>query len=441
MDGCVGREKELEFLTDLWGKVPVSCAVCGRRHLGKTALMREFTRDKDYIYISGTHGLRSDNLEEINRSLSRFSGKRERVSDISGLFPRIKEVCGSRKVVVILDQLGELSENFEELNAYLRGFVNREMGSTRIMLVACDSDNSLFGRFYYTLELKPLGYLECKGFHPGYTPMQHLIAYAVAGGTPAYQHQFGEGDPMGVIRGQMFNHMSVFSLEAEGMVYSEAMSQAGCTKVLSAIAGGAESIRQISARTGFSSSYCTKMVEDMEHKGLLSSEVSSGASRRAVYSIRSNMLSFYYHVVYRHAHMAEFGTPEEVFAMAEGDFDAYMESAFKSVCMDYVARIFDYKFIGRVRKKDDTVDDVIDFIASVSDQKKDRVVVASCRLKGDPLGKPELDELSDRAKRVGGTNRILMLFSGCGFSPELEKAAARSASVRLLSLDDVYADP
>ena len=79
MDGCVGRTKELAFLNELWEKVPMSCAVCGRRHLGKTALIREFTKDKDHIYISGTQGLRSDNLEEINRALSSFSGKKEKI--------------------------------------------------------------------------------------------------------------------------------------------------------------------------------------------------------------------------------------------------------------------------------------------------------------------------------------------------------------------------
>ena len=70
MDVCVGREEELRYLNDLWEKVPVSCAVCGRRHLGKTTLLKEFTKDKPFIYITGTEGLRSDNLEEINRAMT-----------------------------------------------------------------------------------------------------------------------------------------------------------------------------------------------------------------------------------------------------------------------------------------------------------------------------------------------------------------------------------
>ena len=202
MDVCVGREEELRYLNELWDKVPVSCAVCGRRHLGKTTLLKEFTKDKPFIYITGTEGLRSDNLEEINRALSRFSGEQERISDVIDLFPRIKKICGRKKAVVIIDRLSDLVENFDEINAYIRSFMSRDLGTTKIMLVVCDNDSSVFGRFYYTLEMKPMNYLECKGFHPGYTPLQHLKAYAIVGGTPAYQRLFGEGDPDDVLRRQ-----------------------------------------------------------------------------------------------------------------------------------------------------------------------------------------------------------------------------------------------
>lgn len=442
MDVCVGRDEELRYLNDLWEKVPVSCAVCGRRHLGKTTLLKEFTKDKPFIYITGTEGLRSDNLEEINRALSKFSGEQERITDVIDLFPRIKKICGKRKAVVIIDRLSDLVDNFDEINAYIRGFMSRELGNTRIMLVVCDNDSSVFGRFYYTLELKPMSYIDCKGFHPSYTPLQHLKAYAMVGGTPAYQHLFGDMDPDEVIRKQMFYHMSVFSLEAEGMVASETIAPNSCTKVLSAIAGGAESIREISSRTGMSSSFCTKVVEDMEHKGILQKEVSSGMSRRAVYSINSNIIRFYYQVVHRYTHMVEFESPQKAYEEAREDIDRYMENAFKTVCMEYVTRSFDYKFVGRLRKWDDSVDKVIDFLASVNVNRSEKVLIARCRLYGAPFGERELEELMERAKKVeGSSHKAYIMFSGTGFTPELVKAAHNMGErVRLLSLADIYGD-
>ncbi len=438
MDGCVGRARELAYLEDVWTRVPIACAVCGRRHLGKTAILKEFTRDKKHIYITGTAGLRSDNLDEINRALSRLSGKKERISDIGDLFPALKRICGKEKIVVIIDRLEDLEENFPETGAYIRNFMNREMNGSRIMLVVCDNDNSVFGRFYYTLELKPMSYLECIGFHPDYTPLQHLMAYAIVGGTPAYQHLFGNDAPEDVIRKYMFDHMSVFSLEAEVMLASETLALGGCTKVLSAMAGGAESIREIATRTGLSSSYCSRLVEDMEHKGLLIKEVSSGLSRRAVYNINSNILRFYHQVVYRYTHMVEFETPLDAYEMAKPDIDRYMEREFKNVCMEYSRRNFEFKFIGKLRKKDDSVDTIVDFTASNADKGSGRSMVARCRLYGEPVSVREYEELVDRGRVVDRSKKVYAMFSGCGFSPELEALASDNDSIRLVTLDDVY---
>lgn len=438
MDGYVGRTKELQLLGELWEKVPMSCAVSGRRHLGKTSLLKEFSQGKDCIYLSGEKGLRASNLESISAELSRFSGKKERITDAIDIFPRIKQICGKRKVLVIIDCFGDLVANFEEMNAYLRGFMNRDIGGTRILLLVCDSDSSLFGRFYYTIELKSMSYRECVGFHPGYVPLQQLKAYALVGGTPAYHKVIGDRDPDEVILNDAFDHLSVLTLEAEGMVYTEAITYEGCYRVLSAMAHGAESVREISSRADIASSFCTRLLEDLEHKGMVSKEVSSGLSRRAVYSISSNILRFYYQIVFPRNGRAEFYGSQAAYDDAKAEIGAYMESVFKSVCMDYVTMTRDFKFVGRLRRKDDTVDDVIDFLAMLNKGSTGRVAVAACRLFGEPVGENDLSALKERARKVEGSGKLFMLFSGCGFSPELKTAAAKSSDIELHTLEDLY---
>ena len=120
--------------------------------------------------------------------------------------------------------------------------------------------------------------------------MQQLIAYSTIGGTPAYHSMF-DGDPFDVIRRQFFDHLSVLSLEVEGMVNS---LRTACSKVLSAMATGAESLKDIVSRSELSVAVCTKAVEDLEHKGMIIKEVSSGPSKRSVYSIHSNILFLFY---------------------------------------------------------------------------------------------------------------------------------------------------
>lgn len=437
MDGCVGRSEELRFLETVYEKSPVACAVCGCRHLGKTALLRGFCSDKTHLYLSGVSGLKSDNLREISRALSRFAGEDIVIDDILDLFPNLKNLCGRKNVVVIIDRYSDLVGNFPEMNSYLRSFMNRDLLNTRIMLVVCDNDSSIFGRFYYTLDLKAMDYIECKGFHPEYTPRQHMMAYSIVGGTPAYQELF-QGNPEDVIRNQFFDHLSVFSLEVEGLVSSETMMSPPCVKILSAMARGAESIKDIAAMADVSTSFCSKMVEDMEHKGLLLKEVSSGISRRAVYTINSNIIRFFFEVVNNYTHQVEFESPGRAYDMARKDIDAYMERGFKSICMDYVTRNYDYYFIGKLRRRDDSRDSIVDFVASVNLANVKRVIIARCRLDGDPFCVSDYNELVERSKKIEGGNKLYMMFSDSGFDPGLVAYARDDANLILKTLDDVY---
>ncbi len=438
MDGCVGRADELGFLEMVYSKAPVACAVCGRRHLGKTALLKGFCKDKDHIYITGTSGLKSDNLREIGQVLSRHSGKTIELTDILDLLPTLGEICKRKRTVVIIDRFSDLVENFPEFNSYLRSFMNRDLMSTRMMLVVCDNDSSVFGRFYYTLDLKPMSYLDCKGFHPDYTPLQHMMAYCIVGGTPAYQELI-RGDPLDAVRDQFFDHMSVFSLEVEGMVTSETSVSPACAKILSAMAEGCEGIRDISDRTGLSAAFCSKLLDDMEHKGLVLKETTSGIPRRSVYTMRSNIIRFFYEVVYKHTHQVEFESPRDAFDMARPMVDGYMERGFKSICMDYISCAYDYTFIGKLRRKDDSKDTVVDFVAGASVYGVKRMIVARCRLAGKPFTEKDLEELMDKGRKVDGSNKLYMMFSGCGFEPGLKARAKSDTSVVLKTLDDIYA--
>ena len=437
MDGFVGRAEELRYLNSVYQKVPVSCAVCGRRHLGKTTLIRQFCRDKNHIYLSGMDGLREDNLKEMSHSLSEYSGKGVIIDDIEDLFPILKKVCARKPVVVVIDRYSDLVENFPQFTSYLRAFMNRDINSTKIMLIVCDTDNSLFGRFYYTLDVKAMSYRDCMGFHPGSTPMQHLIVYSTIGGTPAYHSMF-DGDPLDVIRRQFFDHLSVLSLEVESMVNSETTLRTACSKVLAAMATGAESLKDIVSRSELSVAVCTKAVEDLEHKGMVIKEVSSGPSKRSVYSIHSNILRFYYEVVNRYTHQIEFDSPDAAYERARKDIDRYLERSFKTVCMDYITLNFRYSFVGKLRKRDDTKDDVVDFVAAVVENDVNRTAVSMCRLHGDMLGKKDYDTLVNRSRSIAGSNRMYMMFSGVGFSSELKELAVMDRNIRLISLDDIY---
>ena len=230
-------------------------------------------------------------------------------------------------------------------------------------------------------------------------------------------------------------HMVEYSGMAFAMFF---MAEYANIILLSAMASGAQNVRDIADLADISASYCNKMLDDMEHKGLVQKEVSSGMSRRAVYTIGSNIIRFFYEVVYRYTHHVEFESPNDAFELAKDDIDAYVERGFKAVCMDYVTHTYEYSFIGKLRRKDDSSDSIIDFVASVNANDVRRIMTARCRLRGAPFSKKDLDELMDRSRKIEGSNKLFVLFSGAGFDSALSDYAKGNVNVLLLSLDDIY---
>ena len=435
MDSLVGRTKELTYLTNIYAKVPISCAVCGRRHLGKTAILKEFCKDKPHIYISGMTGLSKDNLKEMAKELTAFSGAPTDLADVADFFPTLKKVCGKKKVIIIIDNYSELVNNFPEFTSYMRSFINRDLPNTKIMLIVCDTDSSVFGRFYYTLDVRSMTYRECVGFHPEYTPLQHFIAYSVVGGTPAYQKLF-QGDPSEVIKKQFFTHLGVFLLEAESMMGSEPNARLNGIKVLAAIASGAETVADIADVAEIRSSAARDALEDLVNKGMVRKEVSQ--SKKSVYVIHSNILRFYYSIVDRYFHQVSFRSSDEAYEMAKADIDRYLEGLFEYICVDYITYAYKCGGIGKPRRKDNSSDDVMKFVAVIEDKMVQRTAVATCRLYGDRFGKGDLETLKERAKAVKGGNRMYFMFSATGFSVDLQKIASKDSDVHLISLEDIY---
>ena len=143
-------------------------------------------------------------------------------------------------------------------------------------------------------------------------------------------------------------------------------------------------------------------------------------------------------MVNRYTHQIEFDSPDAAYERARKDIDRYLERSFKTVCMDYITLNFRYSFVGKLRKRDDTKDDVVDFVAAVVENDVNRTAVSMCRLHGDMLGKKDYDTLVNRSRSIAGSNRMYMMFSGVGFSSELKELAVMDRNIRLVSLDDIY---
>jgi len=438
MEGFVGRETQLKTLEELYKAAPQSCAVYGRIRLGKTALLQKFCEFKRHIYISGSNSLPADCLRSMSEAVSRYTGETENLEDVQDLFYAIKKHC-VKKTVVILDHYSDLLSVFPDLYNHVNRFVSRDIRETRVLFIACDTDVSVFGRFANQIEVRPMNYLECIGFHPDYTPTQHLQAYGMVGGTPEYQHMI-KGNPVDALRECFMDPMSPLSMEAESMVNSEISVKEDSIKILHAMASGADNLRSISSKAALPPSVCTRAIGEMENKGLVVKEGSQTMQRNWACSFDSNVLRFYYSVICPSRMLPDFYSKEKAMAKSKDYIPGYMEITFKTVCVEYIRMRWSARSITKIRSNSGDASFDIDYMAEVKNESgKKRVAFLLCRLLGEPFGTADLNRLMFKSKALKTKEKsCYMLFSGCGFADDLKAVADSDSEVVLISLEDVY---
>lgn len=69
----VGRLKELEALNTMWEQTTFQMMVLlGRRRVGKTALLDEFSKDKNTLYFTARQQTTQNNLRDFSHAIQRF---------------------------------------------------------------------------------------------------------------------------------------------------------------------------------------------------------------------------------------------------------------------------------------------------------------------------------------------------------------------------------
>ncbi len=206
----VGRKQEIDILSDLYQSGNSEfVAICGRRRVGKTFLVRECFEKEIVFSTSGlaNSGI-SSQLEQFRNSLSRYGAKipeplRNWQEAFEALIRHLSKLRRRGKKVVFLDELPWMDTPKSGFIPALEGFWN-SWGSSRhdILLVVCGSATSwmmnklvkshggLHNRLTRQIYLQPFSMGETRLMLEG--KRMHLSAYEIAvcymvfGGIPFY---------------------------------------------------------------------------------------------------------------------------------------------------------------------------------------------------------------------------------------------------------------
>ncbi|MDR3206366.1 MAG: ATP-binding protein [Candidatus Methanoplasma sp.] len=454
----IGRTKELRYLEDAYAEPGFhTCAVYGRRRIGKSSLIREFCRGKRAIYIQFV-----ENSEEVNIDLIRSA-----ITDLEGRDPGefenllralrcLADLCGADKTILVFDEFPFLAAGSKCAPSALQHLIDIELRDTETFLIVCgssirsmkdeteDPKRPLYGRFPVRIKLEPLSPGECREFHPNMSDIDVMKTYLAVGGIPYYHEMMNCDTFEDCIIKNFAAFPAPLSDEAAAIIDRELSPASTHSSIASFLAKGTNRIKDLSEKVKISEQACGRYLRDMEEIGLVERiKPMADAPKRPLFRIRDNLMHFYYGAIERRSSILKTSDPRAVYKMLEHDIDACLGIAFECVCSDHIVRSMLCKEIGKWWGRAGGEDRDVDIIAAVYESDHEAALFCECKFRRRPTGVGAFARLKDTSDHVRGlnSNRRFVIFSASGFDDDLTDLAERSdgaSKIILIGLNDLY---
>lgn len=319
-DAFLNRTEELAALERLWAAPRGSLGIVwGRRRVGKTRLLGAFSDHKRVIFYGATEQAGAAELaafaEAARTTLAPHGADLLALGGFptwEGAFTYLAAQAHSEPLLVVLDEFPYLVAAEPALPSILQRFWDHAGRRSHLKLILCGSARSameglqaerapLFGRADLTLQVGPFAPSHVGLFLRNSNAIERAIAFGVLGGMPTYLSRWDAGAGHETNLRRLFGDPSSPMIdEGELVVSSEVPEGAGYFRILHAIASGH---RTSGAIRSFADIDIARQLDRLLRLGLVIREVPAtedpDRSRRSLYTIGDNFLSFWFRFVYR----------------------------------------------------------------------------------------------------------------------------------------------
>ena len=460
----IGREKELALLESLYASDTFEYLVLyGRRRVGKTSLLLEFSRNHPVIFYAAQAKNDSLNLSDFSKAVQQyFSGSSfGTFSDWQTALKFISSQPSEQRITLIIDEFPFIAESNESIKSILQHTIDHDWKHKNIFLLLCGSSVSfmasdvmgarspLYGRSTSNLELTGFDYLESSSFFPDYTYEDKLLSYGILGGIPCYLAAFS--DKVSIeqnIAGSILRMGSFLQYETQNLLKMELREPSVYNSIFEAIATGSSRLNDIAMKVHEPQTKCAKYIRVLKEMKLIDKVTPSGekdSSRKTIYQIADNFFLFWFHFIF--ANKSYFDLLGEQNAAREivGHLPEYMGHVFEKVCTEYLirqARLGKLPFVphsmgrwwgGNPRTRKQEAIDILAF-----DSSRESAIFCECKFRTRVFATDEYQAFLDAAAIIRKpVNRWYYLFSKSGFTEAVQERAQQDGVV-LIGMEELF---
>ena len=458
----IGRKRELAALDKLYESGKFEFAVIyGRRRVGKTALISRFIEDKKAIYFTGVESSEKQNLEHLSANIFEYAtGERAESSFVSfqAALEYVFRLAEKERIVLVIDEYPYAARAAKSLASTLQLLIDKHKDNSKLMLILCGSSMSymedhvlaykspLYGRRTAQMKILPFDFADTCRCFTRFSDTDMALIYGIAGGTPQYLLQMD--DRLSVeenIKNTFLNPSSSLFEEPENLLKQEVREPALYNAIITAVAGGASRMAEISTKAGEDTSLCSSYLKNLISLGLIRRETPFGekSSRKSIYVIDDNMFRFWYRFVPENSSVIARGASELAYKRIEPYLSDYMGSVFEEICRQYLWKLLltgqspvEFRDLGRWWGTDPISRSQAE-IDIMGEQDKDTALFCECKWRNEQTDAGVLETLLERTRIFRYTRKHLYLFSKSGFTKGCEDRAEALGCVSLVDYQDM----
>ena len=457
----IGRNTELKTLDKLYSSNKFEFAVIyGRRRVGKTALINEFSKDKDTIFFTGVETNAKQNLENFSRCIMEYQtgfALDSSFASFQAALEYVFQLAQKKRLVMVIDEYPYVARASKSFASTLQMLIDKNKDSSKLFLILCGSSMSymednvlaykapLYGRRTSQLKIQPFDFFESCRYFENFSGEDKALAYGIMGGTPQYLMQLD--DRLSIednIKNTHLNPASSIFEEPNNLLKQEVREPAIYNAVITAIATGASKMSEISGKIDEDTSVCATYIKNLISLGIVKKEMPYGekSGRKTIYSIEDNMFRFWYRFVPENTSLISRGAADLAYSRIAPELSAYMGGVFEEICKQYLWRLLlagkcavRFTELGRwwgTNPKTRTQEEI-----DIMGTDKDSALFGECKWTNDKVDLGVLETLVERSSLFHLGKTHFYLFSKSGFTKGCIDKAAALGNVSLVSYGDM----
>ncbi|TKJ46336.1 ATPase [Candidatus Aerophobetes bacterium Ae_b3a] len=453
----VNRTEELAYLKKLYeeknGRLLI---IYGRRRIGKTELLRQFSKDKKHLFFSSDLSSEQEQLRQFSEKIYQVTGESflqtQSFSSWEASLRYIFDHLIDKIPLIIIDEFPYLCVSNNALPSILQKIWDEKAKENNIFLILCGSYMSfmekevlgskspLFGRRTGQIVLPPLRFGHLKDFFSHYSKKDRVYAYAIVGGTPAYLQRFSDKRTIEQnVKDEILSKNAFLYSEPRFLLMEELREPSIYFSILKAIAFGKTRLNEIVQETGIGDRHkvnkylaVLRELHIMKRKVPLT-EDKPHKSRKGIYILDDPFFRFWFRYIFPNMSYLEEGDINYVWEeKIEPDFDSFVGLIFEDICIQKLKSLNkDNKLPFKARNIGQWWDgrEEIDIVALDG---KGSFMFCECKWTVKKIGISVLDELQNKANKFPGVVRKYFgFFSKSGFSKGIKDLSERRKDIVL----------